>query len=267
MARGWRVRANWSTVEDLILRRGRKSTYNLTASDVIIYYVTSQISQAKFKLITVTLYLERLSECRKPSPLYFSSNTPLHPPNYVWFWRLCVNFWGSAGVARFCSIVYLLSDGNHVSKGRYYNMRVYNCPTSHSLSSPARNPIWNEIPRLKITSLKVYLSLMTFQTNVQSNSEQRRSIQIGHRFRRGWMEQVIGDQLLAHYGKRENGLFSMFTPTYDHITSYKSPDSKFPDSRRVYSTKQFIYIYSIKRIFVKLIPPSSIDEIALAYFA
>jgi hypothetical protein len=81
------------------------------------------------------------------------------------------------------------------------------------------------------------------------------------------MEQVIGDQLLAHYGRRENGLFSMFTPTYDHITNYKSPDSKFLDSRRVYSIKQFIYIYSIKRIFVKLILPSSIDEIALAYFA
>ena len=37
------------------------------------------------------------------------------------------------------------------------------------------------------------------------------------------MEQAIGDQLLAYYGKRENGLFSMFTPTYDHITVYKSP--------------------------------------------
>lgn len=31
------------------------------------------------------------------------------------------------------------------------------------------------------------------------------------------MEQAIGDQLFAHYGRRENGVFSMFTQTYDHI--------------------------------------------------
>ena len=63
------------------------------------------------------------------------------------------------------------------------------------------------------------------------------------------MEQAIGGQLLAHYGRRENGLFLMFTPTYDHIANYKSPDSNFLDSRRVYSIKQFIYICSINPIF------------------
>ena len=42
------------------------------------------------------------------------------------------------------------------------------------------------------------------------------------------MEQAIGDQLLAYYGRRENDLFSMFTPTYDHIANFKSPDSNFP---------------------------------------
>lgn len=81
------------------------------------------------------------------------------------------------------------------------------------------------------------------------------------------MAPVIGDQPHANYGKRGNGLFSMFTLTYDHITIYKFPDSIFIDFRRVYSIKQFIYIYSIKQIFVKLTPPSSIERIALAYFA
>ena len=123
------------------------------------------------------------------------------------------------------------------------------CSKSHSPSSPTRNPIWNEIPHRKKTNLKVYLSLMTSQMNGQSNSKQRRLIRIGHRFKRGWMEQAIGDQLPAFYGRRENGLFSMFTPTYDHIANYKSPDSNLPDCRRVYSIKQFIYIYSINQIF------------------
>jgi len=80
------------------------------------------------------------------------------------------------------------------------------------------------------------------------------------------MEQVIGDQVHANYGRKENGLFSMFTLTYDHITNHQFPGFKF-DFRRVYSIKQFIYIYSIKQIFVKLILPSSIEKIASAYFA
>lgn len=80
------------------------------------------------------------------------------------------------------------------------------------------------------------------------------------------MEQVIGDQLHANY-RKETGLFSTFTLTYDHITNFKSPDSNFPDFRRAYSIKRFLYIYSIKRIFVKLMLPSSIENAALAYFA
>ena len=31
------------------------------------------------------------------------------------------------------------------------------------------------------------------------------------------MEEAIGDQLLVHYGRKENGLFSMSTLTYDLI--------------------------------------------------
>ena len=81
------------------------------------------------------------------------------------------------------------------------------------------------------------------------------------------MEQAIGDQLFAHYARKENGLFSMFTLMYDHIVSYKSSNSNSPDFRRVYSIKQFLYIYSIKQIFVKLILLSFIEKIALAYFA
>ena len=218
------------------------------------------------KVWSPTVYLERLSECGKPSlfqPLFCQRSTS---STYVWLWGLSANFfWGATGVARFCPIVYLHSDGNNVSKGASNIPKVYSCPTSHS-PSHARNPIWNEIPQLKITSSKVYLSLMS--SDEQSNSKQRRCIRIGHLFRRGWVEQAIGEQLLAYYGRRETGLCSMFTPTYDHInTNYKFPNSKFPDSRRVYSIKQFMYIYSIKQTFVKLIIPSSIDKIALAYFA